>query len=210
MVQVESFERQVGESREAFAAFALYRDQLSLRSTRAVALALGKSPRLIARWSSRWAWTARSREYDVHIDRLARKKAEQEILAFRARAAAQIRGKIQTLMLADYEISSRLAVPGGLDLKKLTQTELIRLSITGGFSLPNLLKMEALLLGDATDRPANPLVDDDVLTKTIEGDDELLAISAGLIQRASVKLGGGAARFDQTRGLLVAAPNSAQ
>jgi hypothetical protein len=89
-------------------------------------------------------------------------------------------------MLADFEISSRLALPGGLDLKNLNQTELIKLSLQGSFSLPNLLKAEALVLGDVTNRVEVP-VDDDVLTRAIQDNDELLSIAAGLIQRASEK-----------------------
>jgi hypothetical protein len=184
--EAEYYERQAGESQQAFAAFVCYRDLSQGRSTRAVAVALGKSARLVHRWCARWAWVERCREYDRHLDRLARKKAEKEILAFRARAAAQIRGKIQTLMLADFEISSRLALPGGLDLKNLNQTELIKLSLQGSFSLPNLLKAEALVLGDVTNRVEVP-VDDDVLTRAIQDNDELLSIAAGLIQRASEK-----------------------
>lgn len=72
------WERQRGESIKAFEAFALYRDMGPKRSIRAVGQELGKSNTLVERWSSKWNWVERAREYDKSLDELAQAAAVQE------------------------------------------------------------------------------------------------------------------------------------
>ena len=48
--ELKPWDRQPGETRQAFEAFRIYRDQLSERSTVKVAKELGKSTALIHRW----------------------------------------------------------------------------------------------------------------------------------------------------------------
>lgn len=64
-----------GESPAAWAAFISYRDQGSARSLRRVAREWHKSFSLIGRWSRRWGWRQRAREYDLHLDGLRRAAA---------------------------------------------------------------------------------------------------------------------------------------
>ena len=63
------WERQKGESRQAFEAFCVYRDMGPARSHSKVAKELGKSITIISRWSSRWNWVARTMEWDQELDR---------------------------------------------------------------------------------------------------------------------------------------------
>lgn len=58
-----AWERQPGESEEAYEAFTDYYKNPK-RSQKKTAKAVGKSDALIYRWSVRWNWTERAREYD--------------------------------------------------------------------------------------------------------------------------------------------------
>lgn len=58
-----AWERQPGESEEAYAAFTDYYKNPK-RSQKKTAKVVGKSDALIYRWSVRWHWTERAREYD--------------------------------------------------------------------------------------------------------------------------------------------------
>lgn len=58
-----AWERQPGESEEAYEAFTDYYKNPK-RSQKKTAKAVGKSEALIYRWSVRWHWSDRAREYD--------------------------------------------------------------------------------------------------------------------------------------------------
>lgn len=58
-----AWERQPGESEEAYEAFTDYYKNPK-RSQKKTAKAVGKADALIYRWSVRWHWTERAREYD--------------------------------------------------------------------------------------------------------------------------------------------------
>lgn len=61
---VDPWDRQPGETSKAYAAFCVYRDLGSERSTRKTAEHLSKSEALIHGWSARWGWPERSRAWD--------------------------------------------------------------------------------------------------------------------------------------------------
>lgn len=93
---IEPWTRQANESAQAFAAFAVYRDQGADRSTRAVAARVAKSEQLMRRWSSAHAWVARAAAWDREQDRLARVQAERERVAMNrrhAQGAVALQGK---------------------------------------------------------------------------------------------------------------------
>ena len=69
------WERQKGESAQAFEAFSTYLGMGAERSTRAVAQKLGKSASLIQRWSREKDWQERVRAYDNDLEKEARRKA---------------------------------------------------------------------------------------------------------------------------------------
>lgn len=69
---VEEWERQAGESEEAWQAFVLYRDQAPPRSLREVCKEVGKEKALIGRWSSENRWVARVAAWDREQDRVKR------------------------------------------------------------------------------------------------------------------------------------------
>ncbi|MCC8135608.1 MAG: hypothetical protein LIO40_02900 [Ruminococcus sp.] len=72
------WERQKGESAQAYEAFAMYRDMGTERSIRAVSQRLGKSKTLIDRWSREKSWVERVRAYDNELDKQAKAKAVRE------------------------------------------------------------------------------------------------------------------------------------
>jgi hypothetical protein len=117
--------RQPGESRQAFAAFEVYRDEAirGVRSIRRTANKLGKSRQLLERWSARWQWAARCDRFDFALDRLrqARTLAEiQEQAAHAARACESagyiavqgVRDELDRLMSdEDFSLYAGLVLP---------------------------------------------------------------------------------------------------
>ena len=79
------WERQPGESAQAYEAFAIYRDMGSNRSLRVVAEQLSKSDTLIKRWSREKKWGERCRAYDNHLDDVARQEALRKYKKMRTR-----------------------------------------------------------------------------------------------------------------------------
>ncbi len=75
-----SWERQPGESAQAYEAFKIYCELGEERSTRAVGQKCIKSVSLILRWSSKWNWVDRARDYD---NELRRQKLRAEKEAYR-------------------------------------------------------------------------------------------------------------------------------
>ena len=61
------WERQQGESAQAFEAFSAYLELGPDRSIRAVGQKLDKSRQQIGKWSSRWRWQERIRAYDNEL-----------------------------------------------------------------------------------------------------------------------------------------------
>lgn len=63
----EAWERQKGESSQAYEAYNLYQSMGGKRSLAKVAEKLAKSETLMSRWSAKWHWVKRAREYDNKI-----------------------------------------------------------------------------------------------------------------------------------------------
>lgn len=91
-----SWERQQGETAQAFEAFTLYCKMGDERSLGKVGKKLGKSATLIERWSSQWNWVNRCRDYDNEIRRQemrADKKAFQEMKKRQIGMAVELQNK---------------------------------------------------------------------------------------------------------------------
>ena len=69
------WERQKGESAQAYEAFATYRDMGAERSLTKVSQSLNKTRTLLGRWSGTWNWQERVRAYDNELEKEARAKA---------------------------------------------------------------------------------------------------------------------------------------
>ena len=74
-INFQVWEKQPFDTNKSWAAFVIYRDfSHSERTLAKVAELLGKSDTLIERWSTKYDWVARVREYDVWIDRQTSQK----------------------------------------------------------------------------------------------------------------------------------------
>lgn len=83
----KAWDRQPGETAQAFEGFAMYRDLGEARSLAKVRQGLGKSRALVEKWSRVWCWVLRVESWEVEQDRRAQRKASDEILAMRQRHA---------------------------------------------------------------------------------------------------------------------------
>jgi len=116
------WERRPGESRQAYAAFGIYRDMgPHKRSTVKVAHELCRSKTLMDRWSSRWSWVSRADTWD----------AEQERIRVETMRARQIQAAED-----DFQLGAALAAKAASNLltladKGLTPHEIARLAHVG-------------------------------------------------------------------------------
>lgn len=82
----ELWERQPGESSVAYEAFLLYRNmghetegEKKKRRLASVAEKLGKSLKLIERWSRTWDWVERARAYDNELQRISMEETREAV-----------------------------------------------------------------------------------------------------------------------------------
>lgn len=73
------YDRQPGESEQAFTAFRTYLDLGPKRSLAKVGHQLGKSKALMERWSSQWKWVKRVEAYTNHLFRQADLEQQREV-----------------------------------------------------------------------------------------------------------------------------------
>lgn len=73
------WERQPGESEQAYEAFALYRDLGPKRSNQEVGIQLSKSRQLISRWKSNYNWDERVRAYDNELQKEMHREAVKNL-----------------------------------------------------------------------------------------------------------------------------------
>ena len=86
------WERQKGESHEAFDAWIAYRDS-EKRSQRATAAKLGKSSTLLSRWASRWSWEERDRAWDNRMQ----EEVVTLVLTDREKHVSEARGALEKM-----------------------------------------------------------------------------------------------------------------
>lgn len=86
--QPKPFDRQPGESSQAWEAFQIYRDAGPERGIRGVARKVAKSSTLIKKWSARWGWVERVRAWE-HDQAERLHAAEQEAMKSQAHVWAK-------------------------------------------------------------------------------------------------------------------------
>lgn len=104
---VDEWERQPEESEEAFAGFAIYRDQQPPRSLRNAAKEAGKSFSLFGKWSTRWSWVSRAAAWDREQDRVKREADLRGRVEMSKRHAKEAKTLLDTLLLPARELAAR-------------------------------------------------------------------------------------------------------
>lgn len=127
------WDRQPGESRQAFEAFNCYLMMGEERSLRAVAQQLGKSKTLMDRWSSKYKWVYRSDEYDNHLYKQELKANRKALKDMRTRhtktatlmqtKALEALSKLDTKEISAKDIVSMLSK--AIELERMSRTESI-------------------------------------------------------------------------------------
>lgn len=157
----DPWERQKGETEQAYYAFCLYRDQTIPRGYAAVISELGKSKTLIHRWGSRWYWRERTRAYDRHLEDQVRR---EQVAATKAMARRQARDAqaYQAVMIAPVEILlKRMADPTRrAEIEALSTGDLIQLSVLTGRLFPRMALSERMARG-APVQDLSQFLDDD-------------------------------------------------
>ncbi len=107
----QPWERQKGESAQAFEAFFLYLEMGADRTHQAVSQECSKSISLIRRWSSAYHWVERCRAWDNHLQHEAQKAAIAEAKSM-TRRHIKMAQKIQdAAMIALQNMGSRMVTP---------------------------------------------------------------------------------------------------
>ena len=166
------WERQFGESRKAFEAFAVYRDMGATRSQERVARELGKSAQLMARWSAMWNWVERVVAWVDEQDRQARVAQSEAVVKMNerhAKLAAALTGKV----------IEKLQVVTPADIEKMTLVSLSRLLEVG-------VKVERQARGEAGEIVADRVeeMDKSLSHLTTEELEELERIHDNAVHRA--------------------------
>jgi hypothetical protein len=90
MAERRPWDRQKGESKQAFEAFEIYLGLGPLdRSLREAGLELGKSTTLMSRWSARWRWVERCEAWDRERE-LEEERATLQALQEKAREVEEL------------------------------------------------------------------------------------------------------------------------
>ena len=122
----QPWERQKGESAQAFEAFSLYLEMGADRSIRAVSQELGKSKTLIDRWSRTYKWVERCRAWDNHLQYEAKKAAITEVRNMTKRHVTMAQQIQNAAMLALKELGSDMVNPKNFAAIVKLATELER------------------------------------------------------------------------------------
>jgi Phage terminase small subunit len=137
----EAWERQDGETPEAFEAFALYRDMGPDRSLRRVAKELHKSLTIVRRWSADNRWRDRVAAWDGEQDRVKREGYLEEIRDVGRRQAETARRHAGALSLPAVEIARRLERDEGA-LAAMDTSALLGLAVKAAKPLAQLMHAE--------------------------------------------------------------------
>lgn len=155
--EAELWERQRGESKQAFGAFEAYRDGDEDRGYQRVADALGKSLTLISRWGSRWRWVERAAAWDAERDRVRREEflaGDVEVARAQAEDAAALRGALMEPARAFVAWLAERRAEGEDPFDGVSASERVRLLATSSRAFAQVVGAERLAHGLSTENVA--------------------------------------------------------
>lgn len=85
MAEAKPWERQPNESAKAYESFSIYRDMGASRSLAKVGQEVGKSKKMMEKWSRAHNWVERAEQWDLEKDRQTRIALTRDIGAMRKR-----------------------------------------------------------------------------------------------------------------------------
>ena len=134
------WDRKLGESGQAYAAFRAFRDLGLGRRLSQVAQQLSKSKQLMQRWSMRWSWHTRAIAWDHHVEQMEEREMLRQRAEFRKLSLSTA---TNLAMKASLGVQALKTVSVGADGKEqlaIRVTDLIRILELG-------YKMQGELLG---------------------------------------------------------------
>lgn len=158
-INVEAWDRQRGETAQAYEGFAMYRDMGLGRSLHKVCAQTGKSYSLISRWSSRWKWAERSRAWDNHESQAIQDAMKIEAGKVARRHANMASQHMTALMAPLVELSRRAGADGKVDLSSLSVPDLVKLVQRNAAAIRALVDVERLSHGMSTIQVATAQVE---------------------------------------------------
>ena len=123
------WERQNGESAQAFAAFLVYLNLGAERSHRTVSKQCGKNISLIGRWSRAYGWVERCRAWDNYLQREAKKAAVAEIRKMNQRHISMAQQIQDAVLQALIDLGSDIVTPQNFAAVVKLSTDLERQSM---------------------------------------------------------------------------------
>lgn len=125
------WERQPGESPQAYEAFQKYRDMGGKRTQTAVAKELGKSIALINRWAAKYSWKSRALSYDNYLEKEALKTAVKQAQDMRTRhikiamyLQKMAADKLEKIKVDEIDIKDlRLLLKDGIEIERMSRLE---------------------------------------------------------------------------------------
>lgn len=128
------WERQENESAKAYAAFSVYRDMGADRSLAKVGQVVGKSTKMMEKWSKAHNWVERAEQWDLEQDKILRKQQVEDIKKMRKRHA---------------DLAQAMLVKAAMALNKIPVEEIKPSDITRMADVAS--KMERISRGDVGD-----------------------------------------------------------
>ena len=149
----KEWERGEDETAKAYEAFRTYRDMGASRSLSLVSERIGKSMRLLKKWSVTHGWTSRSIAYDQYIERKSQNTFEKKLEDLNAAHLDMVRNARESVMVPLRALLKRIEKVNEKGAEKLAEIENIPMDKLLGIARPyvklalDVIKMERLLYG---------------------------------------------------------------